>query len=225
MLWLHVISFAGTPRLSLVSSQDDRVSTLFCNELFWASSGNHEIILQLRPPKSLMEWRILFACFHELLALLRWFLHPIWTSDWMNILGGTQTVSNRGVWERDPSSQVQAFLLLCDLEWLGYTIIYCKNSDNTWIWFVASFPNVIDPIPVREFMASISLRNVIMSFRSNNFQWICSICFSVSMIFMSYQFTDNFRDLGFPRVSVTEFGGNDVFPLSFKNRNVTVWHF
>ena len=82
-----------------------------------------------------MVWRILFVCSHDLLALRRWFLHPMWTWDRTNNLCGTQTGSKWAVCIRDPSSQVQSFLLLSDLEWLGCTKDFRENSDNTGIWF------------------------------------------------------------------------------------------
>ena len=42
---------------------------------------------------------------------------------------------------------------------------------------------------------------------------------------MSYQSTENFRDLRFPHVFVTVCTGNDVLPFPFMNRNVIIWRF
>ena len=69
------------------------VSTLFCDELSWASWGHHKILLQLRHPIGLVVWRIQYACFHDLLALLRSVLHRTWIRDRMNTfqLSGMQS--------------------------------------------------------------------------------------------------------------------------------------
>ena len=83
---------------------------------------------------------------------------------------------------------------------------------------VASFPDEVHPVSVSELASSIT----------SDFEpelWTCefpmnrSICFSFSRILMSYQFTDKFRDLGFPFVSTTEFVGGYVLPNSLMNRN------
>ena len=42
---------------------------------------------------------------------------------------------------------------------------------------------------------------------------------------MSYQFTDNVRDVRFPRVLATDFIGSDVFPFPFMNGSVIIWRF
>ena len=82
----------------------------------------------------LMVWRILYVCFHDLLTLQRWVLHRIWIWDQTNTLCGIHTVFDWSVWGHHPSSQVQSFLLLSDLEWLGCTKNVREISDKTGIW-------------------------------------------------------------------------------------------
>ena len=81
---------------------------------------------------------------------------------------------------------------------------------------VPSFPNIIHRISVSELMASIPSERDYELRKKHQLSMNCSICFSVLIIFMSYQKSE------ISHVSVTEFIGHDVFPFPFKNRNVIV---
>ena len=80
---------------------------------------------------------------------------------------------------------------------------------------------MIDPISFREGISSL-LREGKFQFLTYQPPMNCTICFSVTAIFVTYPFSNKCWDLELQLIFVAEFIGSDVFPFSFENRNVVI---
>ena len=80
---------------------------------------------------------------------------------------------------------------------------------------------MIDPLFISEGVSSLP-HDSKLQFLTYQSPMNFTFCFSVTAVFMTYQFSNNFWDLMSLILFVSEFICSDVFPLSFANRNVAI---
>ena len=85
----------------------------------------------------------------------------------------------------------------------------------------ASLPDMIDLISISEGISSLLQKR---KFQLLTYQspMNCSICFSVTAMFVTYQFSNTCCEMVFQLIFVAVLIGSDVFPFPFVNRNVVI---